>query len=54
MARRVRQLRLDLGDQHLWDQFQVEAKQQCLTLLKQLIQDVWKQHTTLEEGSDHD
>jgi hypothetical protein len=54
MAKRARQLQLDLGNRHLWDQLKEETQQQCLALLKQLIQEVWRQPATLGEGSDHD
>lgn len=55
MAKRARQLRLDLlGPQHPWTQLEEEAKQRCLTLLKQLVQEVWRHQVALGEELDHD
>ncbi len=54
MAKRVRQLRLDLGNQHQWDQLEEEAQKQCLAQLKQLIQEIWRQESNLVEGENHD
>ncbi len=53
MVSRSHQLRLDLGDQPLWDQLEEETKQRCLALLSQLLQEMWKEDPE-EEGHDRE
>ena len=54
MVSRSPQLRLDLGDQRLWDQLEEETKQRCLALLSQLLQEVWREDKETEEDEGHD
>ena len=53
MVNRAHQLRLDLGDQLLWDQLEEGARQRSVSLLSQLLQEIWRDEKDREDQEQH-
>jgi len=53
MVNRAHQLRLDLGGQLLWDQLEEGARQRSVSLLSQLLQEIWRAERDHEDQEQH-